>query len=123
MTTGVTSDQSFPSFGHLSQVLSHEDVTNEFVRLIPGEPSTTASLATGKYFPIEGLLSNTFMHGSDSDVIGVRSERDDISRSNFRNYAREYVLQDGSMGVDHTITRNSAPIHINQTVNQLNTYS
>jgi hypothetical protein len=41
------------------------------------------------------------------------NNRDTIARSIFRNYAREYVLSDGSMGVDHTKTRNSAPIHVN----------
>ena len=38
--------------------------------------------------------------------------RDSVSRSIFRNYAREFVLSDGSMGVDHVKTRNSNPLHI-----------
>ena len=37
----------------------------------------------------------------------------------FRNYAREYVLSDGSMGVDHYKTRNSAPIHIDRVTTDL----
>jgi hypothetical protein len=35
-----------------------------------------------------------------------------VGRSVFRNYAREYVLNDGNMGVDHANSRNSAPLHL-----------
>jgi len=40
------------------------------------------------------------------------TNKDNLGKSYFRNYAREYVLSDGSMGVDHINTRNSAPIHL-----------
>ncbi len=49
-----------------------------------------------------------------SDSNGVRDDRDHAGRAVFRNYAREYVLSDGTMGVDHAKTRNSAPIHIDR---------
>jgi len=46
------------------------------------------------------------------DMFGDRYDVDTSGRSMFRNYAREYVLNDGSMGVDHFNTRNSNPLNV-----------
>jgi len=44
--------------------------------------------------------------------MGDNRDYEGIGRSYFRNYAREFVLNDGTMGVDHYDTYNSNPIDL-----------
>lgn len=50
--------------------------------------------------------SNTY------DIYGRDYHDGELGKNSFRNYAREYVLSDGSMGIDTTSTKNSNPLLI-----------
>lgn len=96
----------------MSQVITHDSLKDNDTFINPGVLGSTVAATGGKLKVITSTFGNVASNARFvSDFTGVNG-KDTPAKSYFRNYAREYVLNDGSMGVDHVNTRNSGPIHL-----------